>query len=58
MADTPTKPGRVDPLASEHLTRPTEPDGIGPTLGEDVSPENERREDEKSAAFRKSQQQR
>ena len=52
---TDTKPGRVDPLAGEHLNRPTAPDGIGPTLGEDVSPEHERAEDAKAAAFKKQQ---
>lgn len=57
MAEPPrnTDAKRVDPLEGEHLTRPTEPDGIGPTLGPDVSPENERREDEKAVAFRNRQ---
>lgn len=47
------KSGGIDPLADEHFTKPTAPDGIGPTLGEDVSPEHEREEDAEAAAFRR-----
>lgn len=35
----------LEHLFNQHLVEPDNPDGIGPTVGEDVSPENERRED-------------
>ena len=46
MADPTPKPNTFDDLFNRHLVEPTDgEDGIGPTLGEDVGVQKERRED-------------
>jgi hypothetical protein len=51
MADPTTKPkGMLDSLFNEHLTKPTGENGIGSTLGEDVSGERQRETDARNGA--------
>jgi hypothetical protein len=46
MADPTGKSNTIETLFDQHLVRPPEgEDGIGPTLGEDVSAETEEAED-------------
>jgi hypothetical protein len=46
MADDETRSGTLEALFNRHLVQPPEgEDGIGPTLGENVSAEEEGRED-------------
>ena len=56
MAEPTPKPNTFDELFNHHLTEPTEgEDGIGPTLGEDVSIQKERREDARHGVHSKDQ---
>ena len=56
MADPNPKPGMLDSLFNSHLVTPTEgEDGLGPTMGEDVSAEHERDEDARHHAHSEDQ---
>ena len=51
MADPTTKPkGLLETLFTEDLTQPNGGDGIGPTLGEDVSAARQRETDARNGA--------
>jgi hypothetical protein len=44
MANTPTKKNPLEEMFEQPLVRPETDDGIGPTLGEDLTPRHEREE--------------
>ena len=56
MSDANAKPSTLDTLFNRHLVEsPEGEDGIGPTVGEDVSAEEERREDASHGAHSEDQ---
>lgn len=56
MADSHPRPGTIESLVDRPLVQPSEgDDGIGPTLGEDLSVEAEKREDARHGAHSEDQ---
>ena len=54
MADPDPKENTVESLFNRHLVEPTKgEDGLGPTVGEDVGADAERREDARHGAHSK-----
>ena len=51
MADPTPKPNTLETLFNTHLVEPTDgEEGMGPTVGEDVSAETERKDDPRHGA--------